>query len=496
MLFLNFQFTWSGYSDIHIADEQIKSVKEIGNGFLITGYFYNDDGYADVIIMKIDKLGNVVWAKYFGDFYVDDVGYDILILNDGFLIFGTTNQGSIDGYNDLFLAKFTNNGDLIWAKIYKYPGQVYANEIIRDSNSYILVSKIAPGNVSLHPFVINVDTNGNIIWAKFYGYPSDIQEYSPAYYFDRIALKINDGFFILGSKIYQVQPSYHYDIYLLKIDNNENPLWAKSYGGDNVPSHNENASSIIKSIDGNYYIIGSYGSFSVSQYGIYLLKIDQNGNLIKSKVYYQNMGASSGLRIFQNNDKLIIPYSNYSSYYPLGILVIDTSGSIFSNKQQFLIRSDITDIIETNEGLFAIGYTLDNNAKPFEVNFNFLDKIGFSCNQNIDVSYLSSNAFTNVQNLQNPSVDDITNNIIISDYNILPKNKSITITLSCLTYIRETTQYKINGNIIKFKNTVKFSIYKPNGSIYFKGYGNEFKFKENGLYFIKLENEVFRVFIP
>ena len=106
----------------------------------------------------------------------------------------------------------------------------------------------------------------------------------------------------MGSKIYQVQPSYHYDIYLLKVDNNGNPLWAKSYGGDNVPNHNENANSIIKSTDGN-------------------LKIDSNGNLIRSKVYYQDMGASSGLRIFQNADKIIIPYSNYSSYYPFGILV-------------------------------------------------------------------------------------------------------------------------------------------------------------------------------
>jgi len=80
---------------IHISDEQIKSVKEI------EGYFYNNDGYADVIIMKIDKLGNVVWAKSFGNPYEDD-------------------KGSIDGYNDLFVAKFTNDGNLIWAKIYRY----------------------------------------------------------------------------------------------------------------------------------------------------------------------------------------------------------------------------------------------------------------------------------------------------------------------------------------------------------------------------------------
>jgi len=120
MLLLIFQFTWSGYSDIHISDEQIKSVKEIEGYFLITGYFYNNDGYADVIIMKIDKLGNVVWAKSFGNPYEDDIGYDILTLNNGFLILGTTNQGSIDGYNDLFLAKFTNDGNLIWAKIYRY----------------------------------------------------------------------------------------------------------------------------------------------------------------------------------------------------------------------------------------------------------------------------------------------------------------------------------------------------------------------------------------
>lgn len=208
------------------------------------------------------------------------------------------------------------------------------------------------------------------------------------------------------------------------------------------------------------------------------------------------MGALSGLRIFQNADKIIIPYSNYSSYYPFGILVIDTLGSILSNKQQFLIRSNITDVIEISDGLFAIGYTLDNNARPFEVNFNLLDKFGFSCNQNINVPYLTSDALTNVQNLTNPSVDDIKNSITISNYNISVNNKIINITFSCSSSKKETLKYKLSGNTIKFKTKSKFYIYKSDGKTYISGYGNEVKLKKPGLYFIELENEVLKIFVP
>jgi hypothetical protein len=130
--------------------------------------------------------------------------------------------------------------------------------------------------------------------------------------------------------------------------------------------------------------------------------------------------------------------------------------------------------------LFAIGYTLDNNARPFEVNFNLLDKFGFSCNQNINVPYLTSDALTNVQNLTNPSVDNIKNSITISNYNISVNNKIINITFSCSSSKKETLKYKL----------------KSDGKTYISGYGNKVKLKKPGLYFIELENEVLKIFVP
>lgn len=87
------------------------------------------------------------------------------------------------------------------------------------------------------------------------------------------------------------------DIWLVKLDKNGNFLWDKFFGG----SKNESPGLIIKSGDGNYYIIGatssSDGDIGYDPYpnsaDFWVLKIDSIGNLIWERI----IGGTSGERL-------------------------------------------------------------------------------------------------------------------------------------------------------------------------------------------------------
>jgi hypothetical protein len=72
-----------------------------------------------------------------------------------------------------------------------------------------------------------------------------------------------------------------YDFYLLKTDNNGNVLWAKTYGGSN----DDMATNIKKLADGNYIVCGETKSFGEGNGDVLIIKVSPNGDLIWSKTY-------------------------------------------------------------------------------------------------------------------------------------------------------------------------------------------------------------------
>ncbi len=70
------------------------------------------------------------------------------------------------------------------------------------------------------------------------------------------------------------------DIYILKIDENGNVLWEKNFGGDEY----DYSEDIVRTLDGNFVIVGNtfYGGETVEE-DVYILKIDDSGDLIWEK---------------------------------------------------------------------------------------------------------------------------------------------------------------------------------------------------------------------
>ena len=65
------------------------------------------------------------------------------------------------------------------------------------------------------------------------------------------------------------------DVYIIKLDINGNIQWTRTIGGPG----NDVGNAIVQTADSGYIIVGSTTSFGQGSWDIYVVKIDNNGNL-------------------------------------------------------------------------------------------------------------------------------------------------------------------------------------------------------------------------
>jgi hypothetical protein len=106
-------------------------------------------------------------------------------------------------------------------------------------------------------------------------YPSSIRNQSGT----DVLPGIDGGYIIVGST--ETSITNDLDIEIMKTDDSGDTLWTKRYGGSK-PDYPNN---ILKTNDGNYFVIGYTQSFGTGDYNNYLLKLKPNGDTIFTKVY-------------------------------------------------------------------------------------------------------------------------------------------------------------------------------------------------------------------
>jgi hypothetical protein len=89
-----------------------------------------------------------------------------------------------------------------------------------------------------------------------------------------------DGGYILGGWTASFGAG-SFDFYLIKTDENGNLLWSKTFGG----TGDDHGFSAIQTKDGGYAIIGYTSSFGMGEMDTYIVKTDENGNLQWNKTY-------------------------------------------------------------------------------------------------------------------------------------------------------------------------------------------------------------------
>lgn len=173
-----------------------------------------------------------------------------------------------------------------------------ANSIaIQENALYILGQSKSFNDANGDHYLIKLNVDGNLIFEKTYGGNST-----------EVGTKIlpsNDGNFILVGTTESIGNGKK-DIHVLKVDRDGNVLWEKSFGGvlDDAPN------DIIETTHSEFCIAATTQSFGAGSRDMYLIWMDQNGNLVREKTFGgSDMDGSSALIEIENNQLMLYGYT-------------------------------------------------------------------------------------------------------------------------------------------------------------------------------------------
>ncbi|HYF04110.1 MAG TPA: SBBP repeat-containing protein [Patescibacteria group bacterium] len=266
----------------------------------------------NVIIVKYTPDGEMLWGKSFGG-YNTEMGMSISLDNESNIYFTGVHTSlkfpigkdtlKADGFAQMMVIKLDSTGEVIWSKSFGGSRHDIGFSIAADSHGNVYIGggfdsdSISFGETTLyHPpltrhrvFFVKFDTNGNILWARGGGQLS-VDGWVHVATDDNGNL-IAHGDFIGTSTTFEniTLPNTRQDssdIFLVKYDTDGNLLWAQSAGG----TQKDVAGNLTIDVFGNILIAGLFSSpaitfgttvlQNVGGQDMFIAKFDPTGNVL------------------------------------------------------------------------------------------------------------------------------------------------------------------------------------------------------------------------
>lgn len=280
----------------------------------VTGSFYSNlnfdtiitlatTDFGDMFIANYDEYGRIIWAKkstgnygdeaqcvatgpsgqiyVTGEFFSNDITFDSLTLINNHIT-----PYHDDATKDIFLVKYGEDGQVIWAKS---GGGIYM-EFVRgmavDSRENITIvgtfwsTSVSFGSYTLtntgniDVFIVQYDSSGQVLWAKN---PTGIDEEN-AY---SVATDTAGNVYMAGSfrsdsiqfdEITLICTSGLFDAYIVEYDPFGNAIWAENTTGNDW----DEARSVALDKSGNIYLTGHFKSDSLQVGSVTMQKSKAN----------------------------------------------------------------------------------------------------------------------------------------------------------------------------------------------------------------------------
>ncbi len=347
-------------------DEVAYSIHVDGRGYLYaTGFFsgivdfdpglgifnLTSSGNVDVFVLKLDSLGNFVWAVNMGG-TDPEIGRSITVDDDGNVYTtgyysGTADfdpgagvyQLSTSFIPNVFVSKLDSNGAFMWAAGMggNSDDEGYAIALDASNNVYTTgwftdVADFDPG-IGVHnliadgdadAFVLKLDAAGNFIWANRIGGISHESARS-------IGIDATDHILITGSfqdtvdfdpgiGVFELSPAFGAETFVLKLNAAGNFIWAKSIpatmSGSDRNMALDRAGNIYNTgiFEGTVDFDAGAAVFNLTSAGdwdVFISKLDASGNFI----WAGNMGGATpdfGLSIAMDDSDNLYSSGTYS----------------------------------------------------------------------------------------------------------------------------------------------------------------------------------------
>ena len=280
--------------------------------------------YSDLFLVKYTPSGNVIWVRT-ADGQTVDLAYDVDIDPDGNAVMtGSFSSGTLTidsvilvnsnpGYADIFVAKYDNAGDLLWARSaggisddhglstsIDLIGNIYITGFFASSTCNFGQTSLTKSNESVFNFyLVKYDTNGYVIWAKSAEETGNSKGNS-------VATDLFGNLFVTG---YFSGPTINFDSHILLNDTNSVSMFVTKIGSQHyifIDSPNKHQIySVFPNPTHNYLNFFAEKSFIGNNYSIYNSsgKVVLHGNISSEnmKIDLEKLNQGVHYLIYQGN---------------------------------------------------------------------------------------------------------------------------------------------------------------------------------------------------
>ncbi len=229
----------------------------------------------DIVLQKVDLSGDSIWSKAYGTVEQIEEVSDMILTSDNHLMI----TGTAENVRKLLIGKFDLNGDSIWIKKYAISGvENIGKDIIElDDGSFVAVGLTSLTGIETDILVAKFSSSGEKDWHSLVGEPGD-QDFG-----ESIASTQDGGFVITGYN--GLVLNLFNDLIILKLDGTGNVVTNQisgtiQYKADGCSAPDSTATPledwlvIAESADHTYFITSDTNGFysALVDTGTYTIK--------------------------------------------------------------------------------------------------------------------------------------------------------------------------------------------------------------------------------
>ena len=254
-------------------------------GYIISGWTNSSGaGDLDVWLLRIDEDGNLIWNITFGD-YEEDKGFEVIECDSGgFAAVATVRNTTTSTHNnDVSVIRVANNGNLLFQKNYSGPDQNSTSfksdlgrSIVECDNGDLVIAGVTGTNIGeSDAYLFRIGPNGIVKWERTYHHWDNERCYTP-----HSLVLCSDGGFAIACYTYEASKSN--DIWLIRTDPFGIEMWNETYG---VDSGYERPESLVQCDDGGFGIMANTQSFGAGGTDGWFVRTDSLGTQVWNQTY-------------------------------------------------------------------------------------------------------------------------------------------------------------------------------------------------------------------
>jgi hypothetical protein len=235
-------------------------------GLIVVGRTFTAERSWDMLIIRLDGDGEVIWHKTYGGPGSDSGSAVAALSGGGFIVVGdTTSYGH--GMADAWVVALAGDGSILWQNAYGGAENDFVSAITRlkDGGIAIAGATDSSGSGSRDVWALCLDQDGEIRWQKNYG--------SSRYEQARSVWGTADGGLIIaGWEISSPDTMGAHNWWVARLTDEGRPIWQQAYGAE----WSEQAYAVRETSRG-YLVVGHTSSQGTGDYDYWIANLDLAG---------------------------------------------------------------------------------------------------------------------------------------------------------------------------------------------------------------------------